>query len=106
MAEKRPEASRLVGTLYWLENKQKKAIQYWEKSMKSAEHLGARPELARTYMEVGKRLLENKSNFQQLNGLQAEQYLEKAEVLFKEMELDWDLDKLEKVMSQMRYRAH
>ncbi len=33
-------------------------------------------------MEVRKRLLDKKSKFQQLNDIQAEEYLEKARVLF------------------------
>ena len=97
IAEKKPEALRLMGILYWLENKQEKALNYWENSIKEAEHLTARPELARTHMEVGKRLLESKSKYQELNGISAEEYLDKAEVLFKEMELAWDLEELEKV---------
>ncbi|MFX0212336.1 MAG: hypothetical protein ACFFDT_40560, partial [Candidatus Hodarchaeota archaeon] len=97
VAEKMPEVFRLVGTFCWLKKKLNKALNYWDKSIKSAEHLGARPELARTYMEVGERLLEKKSKFQQLNGIQAEEYLEKARVLFQEMELEWDLEELSKI---------
>ena len=100
-AVKMPEALRLMGTLYWLQNKQKQALKYWDKSIKSAEHLGARPELARTYMEVGKRLLEKKSKFQQFNGLQAEAFLDKARVLFNDMELEWDLEELAKIKNQV-----
>jgi hypothetical protein len=51
-------------------------------------------------MEVGKRLMEKKSKFQQLNGIQAEEYLKKARVLFKEMEMEWDLDQLDKIEIQ------
>jgi len=97
VAEKKPEALRLMGTLYWLENKQNKALKYWDKSIRSGEHLGARPELARTYMEVGNRLLEKKSKHRELNGISAEAHLEKARTLFQEMELQWDLEELEKV---------
>jgi hypothetical protein len=34
---------------------------------------------------------------QQLNGITAEEFLEKARVLFEEMDLKWDLEQLEKV---------
>jgi len=33
-----------------------------------------------------------------LNGIKAEDYLEKARVLFKEMDLHWDLDELDRVV--------
>ncbi|MFX0136404.1 MAG: adenylate/guanylate cyclase domain-containing protein, partial [Candidatus Hodarchaeota archaeon] len=99
-APNRTETFRLMGLYYWLIGKQKKALAWWEKSIKVGEHLGARPELARTYMEVGKRLLEKKSKFQQLNDIQAEEYLEKARILFQEMELEWDLEELCKIKSQ------
>jgi len=35
-----------------------------------------------------------------LNGTTAEEYLEKARVLFEEMDLKWDLELLEKVKDQ------
>lgn len=69
VAETMPEVFRIMGTLYWLENKRNKALKFWDKSIKSAEHLGALPELARTYMEVGKGLLDKKSTFQQFIGI-------------------------------------
>ncbi|MCI0695459.1 protein kinase [candidate division KSB1 bacterium] len=90
------EALRLMGTLHWLETKQKKALKFWDECIKSAEPLGARPELARTYMEIGKHLLEKKSKHRGLNGISAEVYLEKARALFAEMELEWDLEELER----------
>jgi len=96
-ADKMPETLRLMGTLSWLENKQRKALKFWEKSIKSAEHLGAKPDLARTYMEVGKRLLEKKSKFRQFDGIHVKSSLEKAGVLFIAMDLKWDLEELEKI---------
>ncbi len=96
-AADRTEAFKLLGVYYWLINKQKKALKWWDKSIRTGEHLGARPELARTYMEVGKRLLEKKSKYRELNGISAEAYLEKARTLFQEMDLQWDLEELEKV---------
>jgi tetratricopeptide (TPR) repeat protein len=92
---------KLMGLYYWLIGKQRKAFAWWEKAIKTGEHLGARPELARTYMEVGKRLLEKKNKLRQLNGIDGNEYLEKAKVLFKEMELEWDLDELDKIKSQI-----
>lgn len=92
-----PEAERLMGVLYWLKDNQKKALKCWKRSIEEAEKRRARLELSRTYVEIGKRLLEKKSRYNELNGISAKQYFEKAKSLFKEMNLQWDLDKLEKV---------
>jgi len=61
--------------------------------------MGARPDLSRTYFEVGKRLLEPGSKYKTLNGITAEEYLDKAKSMFEEMDLKWDLDELDKVMA-------
>ena len=91
------ESLRLMGTLYWLTGKQKKALKWWNKSIKEAERLGARMELSRTYMEVGKCLLEPDSKYKELNGISAREYLEKARTLFKEMDMQWHLEELERI---------
>ncbi|MBT6616052.1 MAG: hypothetical protein HN945_00675 [Deltaproteobacteria bacterium] len=91
------ESFRLMAIYYWLINKQRKALKWFGKSIKEGERLGARPELSRTCAEVGSRLLEPGSSFNQLNGITAEEYLEKAGVLFQEMDLQRDLEQLEKV---------
>jgi hypothetical protein len=95
---------KLLGVYYWLTGKQKKALAWWNKSITIGQHLGARLELARTYMEIGTRLIEKKSKFKQLNQIQAGEYLEKARALFKQMELEWDLQELEKISSQAEER--
>jgi hypothetical protein len=53
-------------------------------------------------MEIGKRFLEEKSKYKELNGISAEEYLEKAKTMFQEMDLQWDLDELDKVLSPKR----
>lgn len=58
---------------------------------------GARPELGRTYFEVGKHLLEKTSKYKMVNGIPAKDYLEKARVFFQEMDLNWDLDEIERL---------
>jgi class 3 adenylate cyclase len=95
----RTEVLRLVGLYYWLVDKQNKAVRWWHNSIKEAERLGARVELARTYMEIGKRLLEEKSRFRELSDIKAEGYLEKARLLFEELDLQWDLEELDKVVA-------
>ena len=91
---------RLTGEYYWFVDKQKKALKWWDKAIKKGEELGARPDLARTYFEIGKRLLEPNSKTKELNGITAEEYLNKAKTMFEEMDLQWDLDELDKVMAE------
>jgi len=100
-APRRTENYRLMGEYYWLVGKQRKAFQWFDKSIQEGERLGARPDLARTYMEVGKRLLEPHSKCKELDGLSAKEYLEKAEKLFREMDLQWDLEQLERVRLEL-----
>jgi len=94
IAQYRTESYKLKGVYYWLINKQKKALKWWHKAIKEGEHLGARLELARTYVEIGKRLLEPKSDYQIFNGIEAEKYQEMAAAFFEEMNLEWDLKEL------------
>jgi tetratricopeptide (TPR) repeat protein len=93
------KALRLMGEYYWLIGKQKKALKWWDKAIKKGEELGARPDLSRIYFQIGKSLLEPGSKFKELNGITAEQYLEKARTLFEEMDLQWDLDELDKIVA-------
>jgi len=95
----RTDAYRLMGKYYWLIDKQKTAIKWWKKSMEEGERLSACPDLSRTYFEIGKSLLEPDSKYKGLNGITAEEYLEKAKTMFEEMDLQWDLDELDKVMA-------
>jgi len=90
---------RLMGGYYWLAGKQKKALKWWDKAIKKGEELGARPDLSKTYFQIGKSLLEPNSKYKELIGITAEEYLEKARTMFLEMDLQWDLDELDKVMA-------
>ena len=95
----RPKAFRLMGEYFWLIGKQQKALKWWNKSIKDANKLGSKLHLSRTYFEVGKSLMEPNSKYKELNDINAEEYLEKARKMFKEMDLQWDLDELDKVMA-------
>ena len=97
VACEKPEIFKLMGIYYWLAGNRKRALKWWNKSIKIGEQLGARPELTRTYIEVGKRLLEKKGRHTSLNNITAEEFFGKAEVLFKEMDLKWDMEELEKI---------
>ena len=97
VAQNRVDSYRLRGVYYWLINKQKKALKWWQRAIEEGEHLDARIELSRTYFEIGKRLLEPCSKYKKLSEIKAEEYLEKARALFVEMDLQWDLDELDRV---------
>ncbi len=89
-----------MGNYYWLIDKQSKALKWWAKSIKEGERLEAHLELSRTYFEIGKSLLNPKCNCKEWNGISANEYLEKARTMFEEMDLQWDLDELEKIGDQ------
>jgi tetratricopeptide (TPR) repeat protein len=95
----RTETFRLMGVYYWLKSRQEKALAWWEKSIRTGRQMDAAPELARTYMEVGKRLMEKKSKFRQCSGFKAPELLQKARQLFEDMEMEWDLHLLDKIES-------
>jgi len=48
-------------------------------------------------MEIGKRFLVEKSKYKKLNKISAKEYLKKARTMFQEMDLQWDLDELDKI---------
>jgi class 3 adenylate cyclase/tetratricopeptide (TPR) repeat protein len=82
----RTEILSLMGVYHWLAGSPRKALTWWERGFKTGDTLGARPELARTYAEAG----------QWIQSKTAEEYRKKAETLFREMNLKWDLKGLEK----------
>jgi hypothetical protein len=93
----RVEIYRMMGIYYWLINKQKNALKWWHKSIQEGKWMGARLELSRTYLEVGKRLLESQSKYNSFDGISAEACMEKARVVFEELDLQWDIEELEKI---------
>jgi class 3 adenylate cyclase/tetratricopeptide (TPR) repeat protein len=97
MARLRTETYRIVGRFHWLLAKQRKAVEWWQRSIAEGERLGARPELARTYMEVGRRMLEGNRGLRQLNGMDAKAHLARARTMFVDMGLEWDLAQLAKI---------
>ena len=97
----RPGSLYMVGCYYWLAGKQSKAIIWWKKAIEEGKRLGSRPDLARTYMEIGKRFLEGNSKYNELSGITASEYLEKARTMFQEMDLQWDLDELDKITTSL-----
>jgi len=88
-----------MGSYYWLVGRHNRAIRWWNRAIKEGERLGARPDLARTYMEIGKRFLEKDSRYKELNGISPQGYLEKARTMFHEIDLQWDLDELDRIVA-------
>ena len=93
------EVFRLMGTYYWLTADQKSALSWWTKSIDTAKKLNTPPELARTYLEVAKRLGEPGSSIYTLSDLDINSYLTMAYNIFMKLNLEWDLAELEKVRS-------
>ena len=87
-APDRTEVFRIIGVYYWLNDDQIKALKWWKKSIQEGERLRNNVELARSYVEIGNRLVEKKSRFEDLNGIKANEYLSKAKAIFKEIEFN------------------
>jgi len=83
-----------MGIFYWLKGKQKKAMKLWSRGIKHGKKFDEKPELSRTYFEVGRRLLEDNSLYNELDGIRADQYLDKAKTLFTKINFEWDLEEL------------
>lgn len=90
----RTEILRLMGRLFWINNKPKKAYKMYNRSIYEGQKLGANIELSRTYYEIGTRLLESEKVNKSSNRLSASYYLKSAEKLFNKYDLIWDLDQI------------
>lgn len=87
VASQRTEALRLAGTLCWLGGEPRRARRFWAESIRFGESIGARPELARTRMEVSMRLAPS----DELAGNAASAHGRDALEAFAELDLRWDL---------------
>jgi hypothetical protein len=83
-AARRPEVYRLEGTRRWLTGDTRRAHHWWERSLAAADTLGARPEGARTRLEIGRRLAESGDE----DG--ARPHLAAADEVFVSLGLEWD----------------
>ncbi|MCP4689851.1 MAG: hypothetical protein GY859_17495, partial [Desulfobacterales bacterium] len=89
---------RLTGNYCWMIGKRGAARKWWRKSIAMGERLGARLELARVYLSVGRRLSRPDSKWKKLNGVEAGDYLKKGGDMLEEMGLDWDLKQSDEEM--------
>jgi tetratricopeptide (TPR) repeat protein len=92
-AQHRTEAYKLSGVYCWLNHNQRKALTWWRQAIEEGQRLGARLELSMVYHEVGNRLLGAESKYQMLDGIKAQEYLERASAMFADMGLRWEADK-------------
>jgi len=83
----RTDSYRLMGVYSWLVGDQNKALKWWHKAIREGESLGARPELARTYAEMGMRARLVKGELSEPVASEAERYLQKAETMFRDLGL-------------------
>jgi len=98
VAYHRTDFYRLSGTCYWTMKKQKKAFRKWHQAIHEGECLGARPQLARLYFEIGRCLLED-GQYTKLDDLAGEEYLDKARALFEEMKMGPSLAEVDRVLA-------
>ena len=94
VAWERVEAFRLAGRLAWITGKRARALRWFAKSIGEGERLGARPELARTYMEVGARLTAKEAGPKTLDGLDGVALLEKARTLFAALGFSTEIEEI------------
>lgn len=110
------EALMMTGSYWWLLGRTRKAFRWWKKSLDEGERLGAKLELSRSYFEIGRRLLEKPITKRQLRlrlkaralakkllGLTPEECLGKAEAMFLDMSLRWDMGQLKEVRDEINF---
>jgi class 3 adenylate cyclase/tetratricopeptide (TPR) repeat protein len=93
----RTDSYRLMGTYYWMTNKHRRAIRWWHKAVQEGERLGARPQLARLYFEIGRCLLEGKDKYTKLDDLPGEACLVKAKAFYKEMGMESSQEEIDRI---------
>jgi class 3 adenylate cyclase/tetratricopeptide (TPR) repeat protein len=91
----RTDSYRLMGAYYWTINGRGKAFESWHRGIQEGERLGARPQLARLYFEVGRCLLEEKGKQMKLDGIEGEAYLDRARALYEEMKMESCLEDID-----------
>jgi class 3 adenylate cyclase/tetratricopeptide (TPR) repeat protein len=93
VAVQRTEVYRLTARMHSLLGDARRTQTWWRKAISEGEQLGARPELARTYLDVGTRMAQHKLT--QFEGATAEEYVERARALFDTLGLVWEMAETE-----------
>jgi len=94
----RTDSFRLMGVYNWLIDDRKSAWKWWHKAIKEGKSLGARPELARTYADMGLRSFRIGGDTPDLNAGKAKEYLQKAKEMFRDLGLHYELEDLDSAM--------
>jgi tetratricopeptide (TPR) repeat protein len=97
----RTEAFKLMGTYNWLTGNRKNAFTWWHKAISEGESLGARPQISRTYAEMGTRLCAVKDESSKSDVSRAKESLEKAKRMFLDLGLSYDLEDLNSMIDRM-----
>jgi class 3 adenylate cyclase/tetratricopeptide (TPR) repeat protein len=84
-----PEAMRLQGKYEWIRSKSSSAQEWWQKSIKTAEEMGARYDLGMAHLEMGHRLNDR-------------DHLERAEAIFAEIGAQFDLSQTRDALEGLR----
>ena len=96
------EAYLLRSRIFMFQQKPKKAFKNLQLAIQTGEKYNGRLELSRAYFETGKFLSDPKTKQKQLNGLSGKDYLDKAKVMFEEMDLQWDLEEYRKFLDNVK----
>jgi hypothetical protein len=100
VAKERVEILRLAARVEWAAGRRRRALGYWRRAIAEGERLGARPELARTWMELGHRL-----GAETLDGVDGPAGCAARRRTFAALELDWDLAHLRGARARTRRPA-
>ena len=95
LARMRPETFCQVARYHWLCGQPRQALRWWQRSLREGSRLGSTPDLARTYLELGRRMLERPAVLGRVDGMDAAACLEKARTLFVGLGIDWELQRFE-----------
>src|SRR5262249_20046601 len=90
VARERVEAYRLAGRLCWVIGERERAIQWWQRGILEGERMRARPELARTHLELGQRLTPAGRGDRHVRNPRAAAYVERAERWLADLGLEPD----------------
>jgi tetratricopeptide (TPR) repeat protein len=97
----RTESYRLMGLYNWLIHDQKSAFKWWHKAISEGERLGARPQIARTYADIALHLWVVKGESSEAEVSRADEYLQNAKTMFRDLGLHHDLEDLNSGISRM-----
>jgi tetratricopeptide (TPR) repeat protein len=97
----RTDSYRLMGVYKWLVHDQESAVKWWHKAISEGESLGARPQLSRTYAEMGMRFCAINSGSSEPDTSRANAPLQRAKTMFSGLGLHHDLEDLNSAINRM-----